>query len=138
TYTLTGTQLNGLSEGAAYGDDVEMSSNYPIVELTSGGGAVSFARTFNWPAAVATDGTPVATQFTLPAGLPVGTYSLTVVANGISSAPFSFYAPLAVVGSTPAGGSVVSTPATSFVVNFNEPVAPGTVQADDLQVNGIP
>src|SRR5262249_4899803 len=30
SYTLTGTQLNGLSEGASYGDDSEMSSNYPI------------------------------------------------------------------------------------------------------------
>ena len=33
TYTLTGTQLNGLSEGASYGDDAEMSSDYPIVRL---------------------------------------------------------------------------------------------------------
>ena len=28
-YTLTGTQLNGLDEGAAYGDDNGMSKNYP-------------------------------------------------------------------------------------------------------------
>src|SRR5205085_2531056 len=33
-YTLTGTQLTGISEGAAYGDDAEMSTNYPIVKLT--------------------------------------------------------------------------------------------------------
>ena len=34
-FTLTGTQLNGLSAGASYGDDAEMDSNYPIVELKS-------------------------------------------------------------------------------------------------------
>ena len=31
-YTLTGTQLNGLSAGASYGDDAEMDTNYPIIE----------------------------------------------------------------------------------------------------------
>ncbi len=34
--TLTGTQLTGISEGAAYGDDAEMSTNYPIVQLDVG------------------------------------------------------------------------------------------------------
>jgi hypothetical protein len=137
TYTLTGTQLNGLSEGASFGDDAQMSSNYPIVQLISGSGAVSFARTFNWTSQVATGSNSVTTQFTLPAGLPVGNYTLTVVAGGIASAPFAFTAPLAVTGSTPAAGSAVAAPPTSFVVNFNEPVLPGTVQPDALQVNGI-
>jgi hypothetical protein len=89
TYTLTGTQLNGISEGAGYGDDAEMASNYPIVELKSGS-TVYRARTFNWVSLVATGSTPVSTQFTLPAGLPQGVYSLTVIANGIASNPFTF------------------------------------------------
>src|SRR6185295_7359699 len=97
TYTLTGTQLNGISEGASYGDDAEMSSNYPIVRLTSAGGTVYYARTFNWSnTGVATGSTPVTTQFALPAGIPSGTYSLVVVANGIPSATTS----LAVVAGT--------------------------------------
>ena len=54
TYTLTGTQFNGLSEGASYGDDAEMSSNYPIIKLTNSSGTVKYARTFNWTPAVAT------------------------------------------------------------------------------------
>src|SRR5262249_13758178 len=29
TFTLTGTQLNGVTAGASYGDDAEMDSNYP-------------------------------------------------------------------------------------------------------------
>ena len=40
TYTLTGTQLNGIDEGANYGDDNESSSNYPILQLTDSGGNV--------------------------------------------------------------------------------------------------
>src|SRR6185312_10542877 len=31
SYTLTGTQLNGLSSGSSYGDDVESDTNFPIV-----------------------------------------------------------------------------------------------------------
>jgi hypothetical protein len=88
SFTLTGTQLNGLSEGAAYGDDAEMSSNYPIVRVTDSAGQVLYARTYNWSSTgVATGNTLVTTQFTLPAGI-LGSYSLTVIANGIASDPF--------------------------------------------------
>src|SRR5262249_13382979 len=70
TFTLRGTQLNGISEGAAYGDDVQMSENYPLVRLTTQDGTVSYARTFDWSStAVATGQTPQTTRFTLPQGL---------------------------------------------------------------------
>jgi hypothetical protein len=88
TFTLTGTGLNGINEGAAYGDDAQMSSNYPIVRIVDSAGNVLYARTFNWSStSVATGDTPETTQFTLPAGI-VGGYSLSVVANGIASDPF--------------------------------------------------
>ncbi|HEY2414903.1 MAG TPA: autotransporter-associated beta strand repeat-containing protein [Pirellulaceae bacterium] len=92
TYTLTGTQINGLSEGASYGDDAEMSSNYPIVQLKNNStGNIFYARTFNWSSTgIATGSTPETTQFTLPPGLPAGSYSLSVIANGIASAPAAF------------------------------------------------
>ena len=77
-YTLTGTQLNGLSAGASYGDDAEMDTNYPIIEFKNTAGQVYFARTFNWSSTgVATGSTPVTTDFSLPASMPYGTYSLT-------------------------------------------------------------
>ncbi len=139
TYTLTGTQLNGLSEGASYGDDAEMSSNYPIVQLTDPSGGVFYARTFNWTPGVATGPASVTTQFTLPAGLPQNTYSLRVIASGIASAPVTFSAipGLHVANSTSVNGSLVNTPPTSFVFNFNEAIQPATLQAGDLTVNGI-
>ncbi len=89
TYTITGTQLTGLSAGASYGDDNEMDSNYPIVQLTSGG-TVYYARSHDWTPGVATGNAVVTSQFDLPAGIPNGTYQLRVIASGISSLPTSF------------------------------------------------
>ncbi len=87
TYTITGTQLTGLSAGASYGDDNEMDSNYPIVQLTSGSGVVSYARSHDWTPGVATGTAVVTSKFDLPAGLANGSYQLRVIANGIASAP---------------------------------------------------
>ncbi len=90
-YTLTGTQLNGMSEGASYGDDAEMSSNYPIVQLADQSGHVYYARTSNWSSTgVQTGATPETVNFTLPAGLAPGTYQLTVSGAGIVSQSGSF------------------------------------------------
>jgi len=136
-YLLTGTQLNGISEGAAYGDDAEMSSNYPIVQLTDAHGRVYDARTFNWSnTGVATGATPVTTEFTLPAGTPTGNYSLTVVANGIASDPVSFTVPptrrgigaVPVQVGTPLGPDF-TPPAVPETPTFNGPDSPGVVAA---------
>jgi hypothetical protein len=87
-FTLTGTQLNGISEGGSYGDDDEMASNYPIIRLTDANGNVSYARTFNWSSTgVATGTMPESVQFTLPAADAPGPYLVSVIANGIASVP---------------------------------------------------
>ena len=94
SYHLTGTNLNGFSEGAAYGDDYQMSSNYPLVRLTDGSGTVYYARTFGWSStAVQTGVSTQTTEFTLPLNLPAGTYSLAVVAGGIASSAVAFTTP---------------------------------------------
>ena len=44
SYLLTGTNLNGLSQANSYGDDAQMPTNYPIVQITdttSGRGLLS-------------------------------------------------------------------------------------------------
>src|SRR6185295_10399376 len=85
TFTITGTQFNGISQGTCYGDDWQMASNYPIVRLTSGSN-VYYARTSNWNSTGVKRGSaPDTAQFTTPASVSPGTYSLVVVANGISS-----------------------------------------------------
>jgi hypothetical protein len=110
TYTVKGTLFNGISEGASYGDDWQMASNYPLVRLTSGSN-VYYARTANWNSTGVRRGAAQDTvQFFLPAGLPSGTYSLVVVANGNSSAPVSF---------TPASPPTLSSSLTPSAICSN-------------------
>jgi hypothetical protein len=92
SYHLTGRLLNGISEGAGYGDDAQMNSNYPLVRMTNNAtGNVYYARTYNWSSTGVMTGTNiVSTEFMLPANLPAGNYSLVVVANGNSSVPVPF------------------------------------------------
>jgi hypothetical protein len=84
-YTLSGTNLNGINEGAAYGDDNEMSSNYPLIRLTSASGVVSYATSTNWSNTGVAQGAETVT-FTLPAADTTGAYLIQSVANGIPSA----------------------------------------------------
>src|SRR5262249_39906121 len=88
TYTISGTQFNGLSQGASYGDDAQMATNYPLVRITNRGtGHVQYARTHDHSRmGVATGSLAVSTQFDAPAGLESGPSDLVVVANGIPSA----------------------------------------------------
>jgi hypothetical protein len=96
TYLLTGQQLTGMSEGAAPGDDVSMSTNFPIVRLTGAGKLVYYARSFGWSSTeVQTGSARVTTYFTLPSGIPAGRYKLQVIASGVASQPFNFLVPRA-------------------------------------------
>ena len=106
SYTLTGSQLNGQSAGAAYGDDAQMNENYPIVRLQTALPhnaicnpkaamcRVYYARTSNWSSVAVGGGTtPETVNFTLPAGIPSGQYLLTVTGAGITSAPVPLNVP---------------------------------------------
>ncbi len=87
SFTMTGTQLTGISEGSGYGDDAQMATNYPIVQIATGGNTL-YATTFNWsnPGSVQTGATPETVQFTLPSGVSLSDVdSFTVIANGIPS-----------------------------------------------------
>jgi hypothetical protein len=88
TYQLAGLQLNGLSDGAAFGDDYQSSTDYPLVQITNdGNGAVAYARTFGMTNRSIAPNAPSCTNFTLPAGIAPGASELRVIANGIASAP---------------------------------------------------
>jgi len=88
SFTLTGTQINGQSAGAAYGDDVQMDENYPIVSFVNAAGNVYYGQTTNWSyTGVAGGSTPQTVDFTLNPKMPAGSYSLVVSAAGISSNP---------------------------------------------------
>jgi hypothetical protein len=85
-FTLTGTQLNGQSAGASYGDDDQMNENYPIVRLQDPAtGNVYYCRTMNWSSVSVGGNQPETVDFTLPSAVTPGSYELTVVAAGIAS-----------------------------------------------------
>ncbi len=89
TYSISGTQLNGLSQAVSYGDDAQMATNYPIVQLkNTATGKVVYLRTFNHSTmGVATGDTIVTTNVQVPMGMQTGQYNLVIIANGIASDP---------------------------------------------------
>jgi hypothetical protein len=91
TYSASGTLFNGFSEGAFYGDDAQMSTNYPMVRITNHAtGHVFYARTHNHSrmgVEVVGSSEIVTTQFDVPATVELGTSDLVVVVNGIPSLP---------------------------------------------------
>jgi hypothetical protein len=87
TYEISGLRFNGLSQAAAYGDDAQMATNYPLVRITnSGTGNVVYCKTHGHSTmAVATGNRFVSTNFDVPSGIGTGASTIVVVANGIPS-----------------------------------------------------
>jgi hypothetical protein len=130
TYQLSGGQLNGLSQGAAYGDDYQSATNYPLVRIVNAAtGHVFYARTFGHSSMSVAPNNPSTTNFTVPPiyAIETGPSSLYVVANGIASQPVSVTvvegpvtAPPLVAAVLPSSRSVqVGHTATAFVTIIN-------------------
>jgi|GEM_PF-596011 len=118
TYTITGTLFNGFSEGANYGDDAQMSTNYPIVRVTNNtSGNVKFARTHDHSKMGVDEVGSTATTttfFSVPPDLEPGANTLVVITNGIESEPLT-------VGQC----SAATYPAASMTATTGGPVADG-------------
>ena len=88
SYTVTGTQLNGLTQGSAYGDDFQNATNYPLVQLViTATGHVFYARTSGMTSMAVAAGTASSAKFAVPPAIETGAANLIVVANGIASQP---------------------------------------------------
>lgn len=89
SYTVSGTQFNGLSQANAFGDENQVATNYPLVRITNTAtGHVVYARTHDHSSmGVATGAMPVSTRFDVPKTIDRGAATLEVVANGIASTP---------------------------------------------------
>ena len=87
TYQIAGTQFNGLNQGAAFGDEFDTHTNYPLVRITNTKtGHVFYCRTHDHSTmGVATGSKTVSTNFDVPSGMETGAGTLVVVANGIPS-----------------------------------------------------
>jgi hypothetical protein len=87
TYKISGTQFNGLSQAAAFGDENESPTNYPLVRIKNlASGHIFYARTHDHSTmGVATGKKIVFTHFDVPTDIETGSSTLQVVANGIPS-----------------------------------------------------
>jgi hypothetical protein len=113
TYPITGTQFNGLSQGSAYRDESQNSTNYPLLRIVNNSSNhVYYARTHGHSSmGVATGSQPVSTYFDVPNTVELGLSTLVIVANGIPSAPV----PVTITGASPAT-LALACPATSGYV----------------------
>ncbi len=135
TYTISGTQLNGLTQGAYYGDDFQMATNYPIVQITNAAtGHVFYGRTFNVSNRSIAPGASVSTDFTVPANIELGPSSLVVIANGIPSTPVSIGIAVPTVGVTSSLNPSVYGQAVSFTATVTGASPTGSVQ---FNIDGV-
>jgi hypothetical protein len=83
---ISGTNFNGFSQGAAYGDDAQMPTNYPLVRMTNNStGDVCYARSHDFSTmGVWTTGTTNA-AFDIPKRCEKGAAILQAVVNGLAS-----------------------------------------------------
>jgi hypothetical protein len=87
-YKISGVLFNGMSQGAAYGDDGQSATNYPLVRITiTSTGHVFYCRTYAHSSMAVASPATVSTHFHVPAGIETGAGQLVVVANGIASTP---------------------------------------------------
>jgi len=90
SYKIAGSQFSGRSQGAYYGDDAQMATNYPIVKIQNvATGDVVYGRTTGFSTMSVAPNTLASANFTIPANTETGASTLSVVANGISSQPVS-------------------------------------------------
>ncbi len=89
TYSISGTQFNGLSQAGSFGDEFQFATNYPLVQITNSSTKhVFYARTHNHSSmGVATGTETVSTNFDVPSSIEAGVSTLVVIANGVPSAP---------------------------------------------------
>jgi len=88
TYSITGLNFNGFSQGAAYGDDAQAATNYPLVQITNrSSGQVFYARTHDHSTMGIAYTTPASTNFDLTWKVEPGPSDVRVVVNGIASPP---------------------------------------------------
>src|SRR3984893_5417581 len=88
SYVVAGFRFNGVSQGAAYGDDVQAATNYPLVRITNlKTGHVFYSRTHDHSSMAVASDDLVSTRFDVPKQQETGPSRLEVVANGVASPP---------------------------------------------------
>ena len=89
-YSLPVLRMNGINFGAYYGDDAQMSTNFPLVRVTNHATShVAYLRTFDHSnRSIAPDNVGT-TSLSVPAAAEPGLSDFEVIANGIASLPIT-------------------------------------------------
>ena len=88
SYRLEGRRLNGMSQGSAFGDELQNATNYPLVRITNlSTHHVFYSRTHDHSSMAVANERESSTHFDVPAAQEVGLSRLEVVANGVASEP---------------------------------------------------
>lgn len=88
SYQIYGIGFNGVTQGAAYGDDVQAATNFPLVRITNlKTSHVFYSRTHDHSSMAVASDERVSTHFDVPALQERGLSLLQVVAQGIASQP---------------------------------------------------
>jgi hypothetical protein len=90
SYTVPVKRMNGVTFGAYYGDDAQMSTNFPLVRVTnSETGHVKYCRTYGHSDRSISPDEIGSTVLDIPATAEPGLSTFEVVANGIPSPPIT-------------------------------------------------
>jgi hypothetical protein len=88
SYRIEGIGFNGVSQGAAYGDDAQAATNFPLVRIRNlETSHVLYSRTHDHSSMAVASDALVSTHFDVPAAQEQGLSLLEVVANGVASQP---------------------------------------------------
>lgn len=85
---ISGTQLSGMSHGAAYGDDGQTDTNYPLLRITNIiTKHVFYCRTHDHSSVAVQNKHVSFTYFDVPSSIELGPSVIEVVASGVPSLP---------------------------------------------------
>jgi hypothetical protein len=88
SYRIEGIRFNGVTLGAAYGDDAQAATNFPLVRITNiKTSHVFYSRTHDHSSMAVASDDVVSTHFDVPADQEHGPSLLQVVVNGVASEP---------------------------------------------------
>jgi len=86
SFTVTGTQLAGLTQGTNWGDESMNATNYPIFRIVNDATkVVSYAMVTNVSSTSIAPNAPATLDFTVDTTIQNGSSKLYVVASGVSS-----------------------------------------------------
>jgi hypothetical protein len=90
SFSVSGKQLSGLTQGSQFGDEFENATNYPLVRIVNNSSRhVFYATTSHFSSTSIAPMAPSNFNFTIGKDFEDGPSKMYVVANGIASKPIN-------------------------------------------------